>query len=224
MRWRVFLEGHIFDLDTLVRLFPSGADPSVSMAEDGTYYLSGAAIDRAVEAADALKVASDVLPLLNGAGRAGSADFRPVKLAERLIDETKTERHVFVFAEAHMEGRGRLTVGDPRAPSPSPAASKASSDPVLMEAIRRMGESPDLSWIDLYKIFEVLEEGAGGEAALRKRTGVTKAQISRFTHTANHPGGGGELARHARSRQQPPADPMTVEEGRAVIRELISSW
>ena len=93
-----------------------------------------------------------------------------------------------------------------------------------MEALTRLGESPDASWFDLCKIFEVLRDAAGGQAALQQRVGLSKTEFSRFTLTANHPGGSGDLARHARLSQQPPANPMSVEEGQHFIRHLIVNW
>jgi len=164
----------------------------------------------------------NVLPLINGIGRVHDASYRPVCLADSVINEdTLQTRHV--FAEVRMEGRSRLTIGgDP--PSATPLRSKFDSDPVLMEAVMRIGKSDTHSWDDLYKVYEVLKDGAGGRDSLLQRIGLTKKELDRFTRTANHPAASGELARHARMREQPPADPLSLEEGRQFIREMLQRW
>lgn len=50
------------------------------------------------------------------------------------------------------------------------------------------------------------------------------AQINRFGHSINHPEVFGLTARHAVSRQQPPADPMTYDEARLFARRVGESW
>lgn len=222
MRWRVLLEGHQFDLDVLAQLFTHG-ELVVSTDDDGYHYVTGDEINAATTAEDALQRATRQLPLLNGIGRGTDPTYHRVSLAGTVVNEGQPQDR-YVFAECKMESRSRLTVGGQSAAVATPLMSKAAADPALMEAITRLGASPNASWIDLYKIFEVLKDAAGGQAALQQRAGVTKTELSRFTLTANHPEGSGDLARHARLGQQPPANPMSLEEGQGFVRHLITHW
>jgi hypothetical protein len=47
--------------------------------------------------------------------------------------------------------------------------------------------------------------------------------VSRFTRAANHQAASGEIARHARSSEVPPANPMPIEEARGVIGRLVGA-
>lgn len=205
----------------LTSLFAQGQ--LVVSSDDGYHFVSGDDINAASTAQEALQQAVQQLPLLNGIGRATDPAFRRVQLAGSVVEEGQPQRR-HVFAEVKMEGRSRLTVGPPAPAVPDPMAVKAAGDPALMEALTRLGDSPDASWVDLYKIFEVLRDAAGGQPALQRRVGLTKPEVSRFTLTANHPDGGGDLARHARLGAEPPANPMSVAEGQQFIRHLIASW
>jgi hypothetical protein len=77
----------------------------------------------------------------------------------------------------------------------------------------------DRDWIALYKIFEIIESRDG-----LKLGAVSKSQMRRFTHTANHQGGAGKGARHARLRSDPPKDPMGMLEAEDVVRRLLATW
>jgi len=201
----------------------SAAGEPIVKQQDDYWYLTGVKINAASTADEARQLAAGLLPFVNGMGRAHNSSYRPVGLASSVINEnTPQTRHVFV--EAHMEGRGRLTIGGVSTPTAAALSSKAHANPALMEAVARLGASPDLSWDDLYKIFEVLRDDAGGGDALRRRVALSKTEVARFTQSANHPQASGDLARHARMSQQPPADPLTLEEGRQFIRDLITRW
>jgi hypothetical protein len=79
-------------------------------------------------------------------------------------------------------------------------------------------------WIDLYKAFEIASAANGGDAQLSILGWCSSRELKRFKHTANHPGGVGEAARHARMGTDPPMKPMTVEEGRDFVWNLLRSW
>jgi hypothetical protein len=53
---------------------------------------------------------------------------------------------------------------------------------------------------------------------------ISKNAVSRFTRTANHQAAGGEIARHARSTELPPVNPMPIEEARGLIGKLVGAW
>lgn len=225
MAWRVFLEGHTFDLDVLTGALSDGQGDLVVAKDGDSHFLTGDRLRDAATAADALRLARDALQMINGVGRACDSAFRPVRLTDSLVDD-RDPTHRYVFVESRMEARSRLTLSGEAVASgtaPSNVSVRAVHDQVLLEAVARFGV-PDLDWSGLWKVYEVLREGAGNEDALRKRFDLTKPQLSRFTLTANHPEASGEQARHARLSQRPPKDPMSLDEGSQFIRDLINRW
>ncbi|MET3807903.1 uncharacterized protein YerC [Nakamurella sp. UYEF19] len=95
--------------------------------------------------------------------------------------------------------------------------------PELVEVYRVLGSVAKPKWAEFYKVYELLRQAAGGsDRDLSQRTGVSQAQIGRFTASANHQEISGDDARHATMRGTPGANTgLTVEEGSAVIDQLI---
>lgn len=93
--------------------------------------------------------------------------------------------------------------------------------PDTFEMLQYMQEYGMNDWVGLYKIFEQLSAKLGGEHRLISILDTTKAEKNRFTNTANNPAASGLMARHAVQDTQPPANPMSVEEGREYIKTLL---
>ena len=74
-------------------------------------------------------------------------------------------------------------------------------------------------WVNLYKIYEIVEE-RGGLAV----TAVSRSEIRRFKHTANHQGAAGPDARHARLDADPPKTPMALDEADVLAGRLLRDW
>jgi hypothetical protein len=54
--------------------------------------------------------------------------------------------------------------------------------------------------------------------------GLSKKQVDLFGRTANHPEAAGPDARHARSKQEPPKQPMPIAHARKLISTLVRAW
>ena len=81
-----------------------------------------------------------------------------------------------------------------------------------------------MGWVDLYRLFEVIEAGAGGARALVDGGWASNAQIRRFKHTAKSVAAAGDEARHGAEHGERPADPMTLDEARGFIDGLLRRW
>jgi hypothetical protein len=88
----------------------------------------------------------------------------------------------------------------------------------------RLRDSNSLAWPDLYRLFEVIEAGLGGEASLLARGWVTRDTIRRFRHSANSVAVAGDQARHGVEYTEPPARPMTISEARGFLDMLLRNW
>lgn len=224
MTWQAYLKGDAFDLETLTVLFPTG-DLQVQK-DDGGVYVTGILLNATGSAEHALRVAKEWLPMLNSAARVLEASFRPVEVSGSIADG-HGNRHV--FAEANLSVRSRMTasgaVDMPNVPLPrgTELMRRAASDQNLAEAMVHIS-GLRVDWVELYKAFEVLKDAAGGLNELSRRASVSKGRLKAFTASANHPAVSGTDGRHARPSGPPPKDTMTIEEARALINLLISSW
>jgi hypothetical protein len=80
------------------------------------------------------------------------------------------------------------------------------------------------SWFDLYKAYEAIRDGSGGEERLTEKGWAARNQIRRFSGTANSYAAVGDAARHAQPRWRPPKHPMTLAEADEFVRGLLSRW
>ena len=101
----------------------------------------------------------------------------------------------------------------------------ASSNKDVAELLTLVGNANTLSWVELYKVYEIIRDAVGGGKKGLIATGwITKEELSAFTGTANHPHTSGPDGRHARGPGGTPTKTMTIEESRRVIRDLANRW
>lgn len=81
-----------------------------------------------------------------------------------------------------------------------------------------------LDWVNLYRIFEIVACDSGGLDAINANAWATKASMKLFKHTANSPGALGLDARHGTETTQPPKQPMTISEARALVNSIVHAW
>jgi hypothetical protein len=90
-----------------------------------------------------------------------------------------------------------------------------------VEKVLRLHGSPD-SWDTLYKIFEVIRGDVGRLIVDLKWMSTT--QKTRFTQTAQSPQVIGDEARHGRQKEQPPENPMPLQEAVDLIIRTTHAW
>jgi hypothetical protein len=97
---------------------------------------------------------------------------------------------------------------------------KHAKDRDEVRRVLRLVSEPDLGWVELYRIVDVIHEAAGASI----ETWVSKAELRRFKHTANSIGAVGDEARHGRERGRPPRRPMQIHEARKLVIDLAKRW
>lgn len=216
--WRAYIVGETAVIDRLIDIL-AGTD--LEVVRDGEdAYLHGSAFDAARSDNDARVLSHTLLPRVNAALRLDDVTWVPVTLADRVSDGAGP---VTVFAEVHMVGRSRLTVGGDPGPRVRAAAfAHADANDQYAAALNLFGASTDLKWVDLYKIYELMRDAADGD--LSARTGVSPNQITAFTVSANDAGVSGADARHAIPNRQRPRRTMTLSEARGLISTMFRSW
>jgi hypothetical protein len=96
--------------------------------------------------------------------------------------------------------------------------------PDANEALQIMGRPEPTTWIDLYKVHEIIRDAMGGQASLINSGWVTRDDLSAFTASANRPDVTGADARHARMGGGPPKRTMQIAEARDFIGRLLTTW
>jgi hypothetical protein len=229
MTMKAWLEGHEFDLEDLARLLPTD-DVRVIKEGDG-FYLTAAELDNPTPGRAFHEVAEELLVRVNGVGRLMRDGFAPVALKGHYEQDGNVSvvlSTATVRLRAHISATATVYDSDgnpvPQPPLASPAyIALAAQNPDVAEVLEIMGRPDPLSFADLYKVYEIIKHSGALNPAMNS-AGVSEATTRLFTRTANHPEASGDAARHARSRDQPPARPMTLDEARAMLRSLASAW
>jgi len=129
-----------------------------------------------------------------------------------------------VEIRAHVSASG-VVVGGPPADSEPPsikhlAGAQGNTD--ATEALEILAVEPT-NWVRLYKVYEIIRDAGALEPA-RQAVGTSNNELERFTRTANHQQASGSEARHARLNADPPRNPMSIEQARDLIGQLLIAW
>jgi hypothetical protein len=225
---KVWLEGHQFDLEALAELLPTG-DIRVEADGNGGFYLTANEIDNSPAGVPFYEVAPVVLQRINGLARARNASYRPVSLSGRYQEGDIRHQVVRVgTAECREQAMPIIPLINgtpaPSPPLPGPRyAALASVDADVAEVLEIMGRPEAPNWVDLYKVYEIIEYTGQLKVAMAG-AGISSNRASLFVRTACHPDAGGPDARHGRSKQDPPKNPMPIGQARAIIGELVVAW
>jgi hypothetical protein len=231
--WAVQLAGDASDLAVLAQSL-TGGDMKVFL--DGQEYLLTS--DRFAQGDEAKVVrqkADDMLPLLNGACRLGLDIIQSIRAEGVYRLGENGSRDAFVFLEpavlrfrslaptvklTHVDGTvEEFHPGDPV----KEWVELALADDAIANVFRILGAGA-LDWVNLYRLFEIIESDVGGLDAMAANGWATKASMKLFKRTANSPGAVGLEARHGAEATQPPEHPMTISEARALINAIVHSW
>ncbi len=232
------LLGHDFDLADLVEIFETG-EPCVGKDQDG-YYLTSAELEAVSgDVGQMQRVGRQLVERINGVGWMLRTTFQPVELADHFEEDAGSGVQHHQVLSADVSARSRisasvLVVGEDGSTSPLPAPKTKSVDYVALskthtevaEVLKLLGASADpLGWVELYKVYEVVRDHAGGDKGMQGEGWTTRAEISAFTGSANRPDVSGDGARHARATgDTPPKRTMGLSEGQAFIRKLARVW
>ena len=228
--WLVPLAGHRFDLEDLPRWF-SGQDVHVAPFEDGfALVIPATVIGMSYEPVYAF--AEERLSLVNGVGRLLSPKFRAVSLTNHVkgINGDGTVCHTVVAAgtaevriKAHAAGvalGGEASI-DPAEGLAAPLLRAAEQSDRAHDALVIAGR-PDLTWSELYLLFELVEAEVGGQ--MIDRRWISKANAVLFSRTANSYSVLGVAGRHGKDRGDAPSKPMKYDAAVQLIRKLVLAW
>jgi hypothetical protein len=214
---KVWLENYQFDLETLAELLPPG-NIRIETDGNGDFYLTANEIDNRPAGVPCYEVAPVVLQRINGLAReervvsSGMAEC-PVSGGQHSAPgRTGGHGGMPSAGNAHYPPDQRVPV--PSLPLPGPRyAALASVDADVAEVLEIMGRPEAPNWVDLYKVDEIIEYSGQLKMAMAG-AGISSNRASVFVRTACHPDTGGPDARHGRSKQDPPKNPMPISQAR----------
>ena len=232
MTWKVSIIGNTHDLEELKRSLSSSIGFSITKGEDG-YYLEYEQFSACRSDKEVLQLSSKVLAILNGATRlalGGNSVITESGVLQEHENGTSTfNMHVSEtinirdsFSLKIQDSDGNIVEEIYPADEVPVWVSLGLKDDVVEKVFRLFGLQHD--WVNLYRIYEVIEQDAGGINAIANNNWATKSSQKSFKHTACSPGAIGDDARHGTETSAPPQKPMLLSEARALIETLVHHW
>ena len=114
------------------------------------------------------------------------------------------------------------------AKDPSPESLRTSFnltglDKSVDKVLRLLGDD-DLSWVNLYRLYEIVRDDIGGEKAIVSRGWCQPEDLRLFRWTANHPEASGDAARHGSRSESAPKQPMELSQAQTIIKTMVQKW
>ena len=218
MEWIVKISGDGFDLKELANALPSG---DFSITQDGDdFVLKSPLLEQIGDPEVARDKAKEILESINGIARLKLGSQEPVKIAhlQRTGDDGKSK--FFVHLSGNMPAP-RGTLGIPQ-PLFGPVE-LAQNDQNVAKVLRLIGIQGS-TWVNLYRILEIISEDVGAEPKIKENGWATRASLRRFKSSSNHPHASGDEARHGASKESPPPKPMSLSEANSPINSVVSKW
>ncbi len=207
MSWEVQLTGASTDLRMLADTFTGG---EIQVAQSGKeYVLRSAQFELLDSAASVRQCAIELVTALSSSARLvlGAREAIGVSSAVyRIRPDGKRDTTVLVGpAVSHERALPITVVHGTQIHRPADPILKwlplVTQDPVVAKALR-LRDADDLDWVDLYRLYEVIENDVGH---LMPQLGwASRSELRRFAHTANSVAAVGDKARHGVERTDPP--------------------
>lgn len=232
MKWKVQISGDVSDLKLLS---DSLKELSVRIVESGNaHFIEAEAFNAFVDPKEVSKAAGELALVLSGVARlayGARGQFSTGHVVNVNADGTE---NCYVFLEginvrcsvgvltvSTSEGGETITI-KPVDPATGWIKS-AISNPTVVKALRLHGAG-SRDWVDLYRLYEVIEGDIGGIKKVASLGYATEETLRRFKHTANSPSAIGDDARHGKESTQPPNNPLPLHEARSIIEAILHAW
>lgn len=198
---------------------------------DGQFFLRMGDLDHLTEAGVVRSRARNIVRAMSGGARLILGWSAPMAVGNVWRRHPDGRRDVFLEAEAialkarvmpvtvRLAGAG----GDEEVHHPGDPAlrwlRKSQEEEPVGRVLRLLSE-PDLSWVELYRILEIVLDATGGNVD----EWASVSAVKRFKRTANSVGAVGDLARHGRERTEPPPKPMSIKEAQELVLRIVRLW
>lgn len=208
--------------------------PDYEPEGEGTrIYLSSTRFDPVDDADAAKRLQAELMEILNGYCRIVWPRMPQIEsnlLIELDRDGDVAGRYITAVPDMFIFHSGDPVVdilfGEEESPygkcSPMPAdVAEVLSHPPVTRALAFFGNGPP-SWPEMYAVYEIIQDDIGGN--VEDRGWSMKAKRELFERTAQHPEAAGTEARHGEFPHPPPDEPMSLQDARNWIREVLARW
>lgn len=226
MKWLVLLDVKKSDFDNLSNLLRSSDEFSL-MADNSKYYLTSSRWESLTNHSAVHSEATKPLQDISAVARIQFTDFpllKPDMIYE--VDEEGKRHGLYALSATirvdsssfsiQLEG-GQDIIRNLEFES---WMKLAEEDEIVKNVFRQITDF-EHNWINLYKVYEIVNKDAGKK---KIEQWITKDKISQFKHTANSQSAIGDDARHGVDHNDPPKEPMSLSEADALIMTLLQKW
>jgi hypothetical protein len=217
MRWTVGVDGPQYILDQL-GIAVSDRDIWLNTGR-GRVVLSGSQLESLDDIGSVQREAARIVSILSGFARLLLGSTEPLQV----LDITEGR------AEGDAIGRVASTPHQPHDRDSWPQSSLfqslrlALSNPAIEKALR-LRDAASLDWHALLEICTVIEQEAGGKAAVAEFSGVTEAALQRIHDVADSMLAGRVVARQGVGQVRDLPRPVTLSEAEHIVDRLLVTW
>ena len=227
MKWLVLLEDvKKSDFDNLSNLRRSSDEFSL-ITENSEYYLTSSHWESLTNTSDVHGEATKLLEDISAVAMIHFTGFPLLKpdIICQVDEEGKRQRWVALSATISVDSSSfsiQLEGGQDiiRNLEFESWRKLAEEDEIVKNVFRQITDF-EHNWINLYKVYEIVNKDAGKK---KIEQWITKDKIRQFKHTANSQSAIGDDARHGVDRNYPPKEPLSLSEAVALIRNLLQKW
>lgn len=232
-KWFVTLNGEDFDLQKLSKF---SNPPKIEIKlENGKYLLCSDKFNSLSEAREVVSVGKKILKIINGIAKLHFQNFGKIECDNPLFIDSEDKKHFFLLCEP---AKFRLEFSDIKfkvskadgtiitSNEPNYINSTidlAVSDSNVEKALRIFG-SQEQNWSNLYKIYEIIDGDVGGKSKITSNGWASSKKIEKFHNTANNSNSVGDDARHHNPHRPAPPKPMSIQEAKDFISDLLKRW
>ena len=231
MEWFVIITGDRSDLEDLSKAL-SSSELSI-IKEEQNFALKSTGFNSLNDAKDVKNKASEIVALVNGAARLDLGMRKPLSVAHVVKVKDNGTRVFFVEVSATITAHSHVTasvvgadgaIQEVRQESPILSwVAAAQRDENVGKVLRLFGLGHH-DWVNLYRIYEVVENDIGGISNIVRKGWATEKSIKRFKHTANSPGVIGDESRHGKQTSKLPKAPMALSEAKSLVETILHNW
>jgi hypothetical protein len=193
-----------------------------------SYYLTSEILNSKSETNEIMSTAKEFIDIINGSAKVIHRNHKRVTTGSLTTIDENGNKSVDVFISASIESRSRLRatltlVNDENIENRPTTIENWIDKAFLHKPIRdALYFFNELTWWNLYKIYEIIKFDVGGGNKIYKYQ--EKNKIKHFTQTSQSREAIGDSARHATEIYKAPKKPLTLNEAHTIIRILFENW
>lgn len=237
--WQVQLEGEAHDLSYLAQVLANGPRTVVYDERTSGYAYQSESFLSSSTPEEVGQLAVKELAVLSGVLKIERNARTPLAYGGVYRLNADGTRDIFVSLQFAIDIRADFAavtckvtdafgnvIASP--PPPPPRAlvlfNLAAKDNAVAKVLRLLSAAEVMTWVGMYRLYEVVEEDVGGQHQLEKKSWGSPEDLKRFKHSANSVEVGGDSSRHGKEAQTPPKNPMSLAEAEAYCRYIVQAW